>query len=299
MLSVRQVMALVWAVRLGTLSRAAHRLNIAQPTISKRLQELELECGFEVFRKSGRSVELTDRGQELYQLAEQILSLIDRVGEIRSGDAMAKRRVDVGVTELTAHTWLPRLLAHVEETHARLEVHVLVEHGSSLLRRLQRGELDIVISPAVPSSIELMQRHVTDVDFALMASPRICDADTIYDGERLSRLPFITHSLFSNTHGALDRWMSDVGAKPERVLEVDSIAAQVGMAIAGLGATLLPRRLFRGLLTSGKLVEVLAVEPSPMLAYGVAYRRHDEDALIGRLAREIAPLCDFTISNQL
>lgn len=298
MLSLRQLEAFVWAVRLKTLSRAAQRLNIAQPTISKRVQELEAECGFAVFTKRGRSVELTPRGQALYRLGEEILGLVRRVEDIRELEETPRRQVGIGVTELTARTWLPRLINHLAERYPSIDPHVSVDHGVTLLKKLRTGELDLIVRPTFPPDSELIDLPLSDVAFSLMGAPRLCEPERIYEGSDLSRLPFLTHGPHTGSVDSLRSWMRDIGANPQSVIEVDSMAAQVGMAIACMGVTLLPREVFRPLLDAAQLVELNTAVAVPAVQYRIAYRRHEQGALVERLAQVFHEACDFTQGYQ-
>jgi DNA-binding transcriptional LysR family regulator len=298
MLSFRQLEAFMWAVRLRTLSRAAIRLNLAQPTMSKRIQELEAECGFEVFKKAGRSVELTPRGDRLYKMAEQVFLLLDQVAEIRSLEESPRRKVSVGVTELTAYTWLPTLVRVLTEQFPLVDPHVAVDHGVHLRNKLQSGELDIIVCPAFPLDQGLFVLPLQELEFSLVGSPRLCGADHFYDGAALSRLPFLTHGAQSGAVSTLRNWMRDIGASPEHIIEVDSVAAQVGMAIGSMGVTLLPRKMFGHLIESGQLLELTATLPVPTVEYRIAYRRHERGSLIEQIASCIPSVCDFTINNQ-
>jgi DNA-binding transcriptional LysR family regulator len=298
MLSFRQLEAFTWTVRLKTLSRAAQRLNLAQPTVSKRVQELEAECGFPIFEKKGRSVDLTPRGHTLYLLAEQILALIQQVDEMRGVEDPPRRLVRIGVTELIAQTWLPKLVNLLAERFPWSVPRVSVEQGTALLSKLRSGELDLIVRTSFPPDAGIVDLAVSDVAISLMGSPRICDPGCVYDGAALSRLPFLIHVPSSGSVDALSTWMRDVGAKPEHMTEVDSLAAQVGMAVSSMGVALLPRELFRSLLKSGQLIELKTAVDIPPVQYRVAYRRHEQGSLIDRLARSVPQASDFTNGNQ-
>jgi len=298
MLSFRQLEAFTWTVRLKTLSRAAQRLNLAQPTVSKRVQELETECGFAVFEKKGRSVELTPRGQALYSLAEQILKLLQQVDEMRAGEDPPRRVVRIGVTELIAQTWLPRLVNLLTEQFPWTIPRVSVDQGVTLLSKLRSGELDLIVRTSFPLDSGITDLPVSDVAISLLGSSRLYDPEAVYDGDALSGLPFLAHGPSSGSVEALSTWMRDIGAKPEHVTEVDSLAAQVGMAVAGMGVALLPRELFSFLLATGQLIELKTSVLIPAIQYRVAFRRHEEGSLVDRLAHFVPKACDFTRSNQ-
>jgi len=299
MLSFRQLEAFLWAVRLRTLSRAAKRLNIAQPTMSKRIQELEVECGFAVFQKAGRSVDLTPRGDALYKLAEQVFALLQQVEQIRAQEESPRRKIGVGVTELTAYTWLPRLVTLLTERFPQVDPHVAVDHGVVLRGKLQAGELDLIVCPAFAPDPGLCDLTLQELEFSLVGSPRLCDPDQLYDGAALSRLPFLTHGARTGAVEALRNWMRDIGATPQNIIEVDSVAAQVGMAVGSMGVTLLPSKLFAPLIQAGQLMEFKTALAVPTVQYRAAYRRHERGSLIEQIASSVPEVCDFTRTNQV
>lgn len=297
MISIRQLEAFVWSVRLKTLSRAAAKLNMAQPTISKRIQELELTCGFDVFDKAGRSVAVTPQGSLLYEIAEKILALVGQVEEIRDKPPEIPRTIAIGVTELVAYTWLPSLVNLLAERFTTVTTQIVIDQSASLLTKLGLGELDLIVTPSYTPEREFIDIRASDVPMALMASPRLCCKRDVYTGIELSQFALIAHSQTGSIK-VLGPWMRDLGWTANATIEFDSIAAQVGLTVAGMGLTLLPRECFRFLIASGSLVELRTVMPPPTLQYRIVYAQHEQGGIVGQIAQTMQEASDFTRGNQ-
>src|SRR5687768_7211733 len=122
MLTFKQLEAVYWIVRLGGFSQAAHKLHTTQSAVSKRIQEVESLLGSPVFDRSLRSARLSDMGEEVYVMAERLLD--EREAHMRrllkGGDQ--ERHVRIGVTEVTAMTWLPRLVERLHEEYPKVTI---------------------------------------------------------------------------------------------------------------------------------------------------------------------------------
>ncbi len=294
MLSTRQLEAFVWTVRLKTLSRAAARLNMAQPTISKRIQELEISCGFDVFAKQGRSVTLTANGEALYEIAEQILQLLQQADDIKGRPTIRRRRVAIGVTELVAYTWLPRLVNMIRDRHPMAVPKVVVEQSASLLAKVRSGELDLIVTPSYTSEPQLFEVQAGEVSLALMGGPHVFARDRLYSGAELSRVPFISHGAQTGSVPGLTSWMRSFDWVPEEVIEIDSIAAQLGFATAGMGVALMPRECFQSLIDKGRLIDVKTANKPPDVHYRAVFRKHDRGGLLEDIAQTVRDAADFT-----
>ena len=141
----RQLESFLAIAKHGSFAAAAERLFITQSAISARIKELEDDLGVELFDRSLKKVQLTIKGRELVQYAEQISVLFD---EIRSkvGTAGAQSGVvRIGVVELVAITWMSKLLAVLRKEFPAVTVEFEVALRPPLLERMRSGNLDMAI----------------------------------------------------------------------------------------------------------------------------------------------------------
>lgn len=80
-MEIRVLRYFLEAAREGSITHAAQRLHIFQPTLSKQLKDLEAELGKKLFTRSSFSVHLTDEGMLLRKRAEDILDMVDKTAE--------------------------------------------------------------------------------------------------------------------------------------------------------------------------------------------------------------------------
>ena len=130
--TIKQLEALRWIVALGSFEKAAERLHTTQSAISKRVQELEVELRTPVFDRTQRSSRLTVKGEAIMALAEELLSVRDRILAVGTGRAVAMRHLRFGVTELTAMTWLPAFVSELRASYPRIVLEPEVEMSADL-----------------------------------------------------------------------------------------------------------------------------------------------------------------------
>ena len=131
----------------GGVSRAAARLSISQPALSRQIRDLENELGVSLFDRRGGRLVLTGEGEDLVARGRQLLtdadSFRERAGAMRGGDAGIIR---VGVAPLTLESLLPPFLIHHQRRHPGVEVRLTEDSPDRLFARLERGELSVAVS---------------------------------------------------------------------------------------------------------------------------------------------------------
>jgi DNA-binding transcriptional LysR family regulator len=105
------------------ISRAAHRLHIAQPPLTRQIRQLEEEVGTKLFLRTARGVELTDAGLVLLDDAHRLLELADRAGErtLRAGQGVAGR-LDVALFGTGTFGAIPQLLRRYRLDHPDVKI---------------------------------------------------------------------------------------------------------------------------------------------------------------------------------
>src|SRR6478752_3008396 len=119
-MTFKQLEALYWIARLGGFAQAASHLHTSQSAISKRVRELEQLFDTELFDRSLRTARLTEKGEEMFVLASKLLEQRDAAVEQFGKPGVLERRIRLGVTELSAMTWLPRLIGVIQQHYPKV-----------------------------------------------------------------------------------------------------------------------------------------------------------------------------------
>ena len=153
-MEIRVLRYFLEVAREGSITHAAQRLHISQPTLSKQLKDLEAELGKKLFVRSSFSVKLTDEGMLLRRRAEDILDMVDKteeefkaLGEVTGGD------IHIGAAESDNIKYLARPIKNLKVRYPRIRTHLYSGDTDDLSERLDRGLLDFaVIAEAVDLS---------------------------------------------------------------------------------------------------------------------------------------------------
>ncbi|TCQ92569.1 LysR family transcriptional regulator [Pseudomonas sp. JUb52] len=294
MVTLRQLLALHWIERLGTFERAAEHLNTTQSAISKRVQELESSTGLQLFDRSQRGARFTAEGEELLVIAREMLDLNERITSLKDGKHVTTRRLRLGVTELTAWTWLPRLVTRLVADFPGLTVEPEVDMSRNLHERLMDDLVDLIVIPDTFTAPEVTSVPLATVENAWMAAPGLVRNSGVVSLAELARYPMLMQGKKSGSGLFVNRWLHARGIELPRILSSDSLTAMLGLASAGLGVTYLPRECFRPLVDEGKLVIVETDPELPPVPYMAMYRNDRPSTFVAEIATLATQFCDFT-----
>ena len=294
MITFKQIDALYWIAELGSFEAAANQLNMSQSAISKRIQELEDTFGVAVFDRSKRNARLTEKGAELLDYAKDLRERRDSLMQRVSAREVLVRRFRLGVTELTALTWLPALVEAMRQAYPRVQIEPSVELSSELFRKLEDDQLDLVIVPDVYHDTRFVCTPLKSVENAWMCAPSLIpDADPI-SLERLASFTVMTQGSQSGTGLIYERWLASHKVQMPRTLTSHNLLVQVGLTLSGMGVSYLPKDCLSHLIEQGAL-RALVTQPSlPRIRYAALHRQDRQFGLNPDVARLSQQCCDFS-----
>ncbi|MCU1726021.1 LysR family transcriptional regulator [Pseudomonas sp. 7P_10.2_Bac1] len=272
MVTFKQLEALYWIAQLGSFEAAAAKLNMSQSAISKRIVELEDTFSVAMFDRTRRTARLTTKGFLLLEHATELLYRRDQMlGEISDKTALVGR-YRIGVTELTAMTWLPSLVEAVNEVYPRLQLEPIVEVGTELFRKFEQDHLDLVVLPDVFTDSRSIAIALQPVNIVWMCAPRLLDTERVWKLHELSSQKLLTQGTSSGSGLLYQRWFAQENVNFPRSATVSNLLAQVGLTLSGMGISYLPKDCLQHLLERGDLGEIKCDPPLPPLNFVALYR---------------------------
>lgn len=297
MMTFKQLEALYWIARLGGFAQAANQLHTSQSAISKRVHELEQLFDTELFDRSQRTARLTEKGEEMFVLARKLLDQRDAAVEQFGKPGVVERRIRLGVTELTAMTWLPRLVGLIQQHYPKVILEPDVDDSLQLRDKLLADELDVVIVPHTFADSRMQSKVIGRVKSAWMCKPGVIPSAAAGGTVRLhdlARHRMLVQGNNSGTGRAYDAWMKDQGVQPANAIVVSNLVALTGLTVSGLGVSYLPRECLAPLVDAGML-EVLDVTPAlPVVRYVAMHKGEHRSALTSSIVMLAQACCDFT-----
>lgn len=293
MITMKQVEALYWVGTLGSFSAAANKLNIAQSTISKRIQELEDGLQAVFFERDKRAGRLTMKGAEILPLAEEMLRLQKRLRDAVTNTHTYTGTFRIGITELVAITWLPKLISRIRRSYPELTLEPQVDMLANLTAMLKDRQIDLLIGPAFSGDDELTTVQLATVEQAWMCSPSLYRGPLKLPLAKLADFPLLMQPSGSGLQSMVSRLLRQNGVRAKSIISCNGMVALAKLAESGFGVTCLPRSTFQDELKSGRLQILKTTPPLPRLEFGAAYRRDSIDSLSSIIAAMAAEVCDF------
>ncbi len=144
---IKQLRAFCFTAQAGSISRAAERLGLSQPSVSLQIQALEREMEITVFERRGPKITLTPDGKTLYELAVPLVEGIDALPArfAARAQSMGSGRLDIAAGESSTLYLIPDLLKQFMEQHpdSPVKLHNLI--GADMLQALRNDEVDFAI----------------------------------------------------------------------------------------------------------------------------------------------------------
>jgi|SRR5215471_10271632 len=243
-MELHQLRYFVTVVREGTFTKAADRLYITQPSLSEQIRKLETELGGQLFQRLGRRLALTSAGEAFLPHAEKALFEVEqaraRIEEVRG---LRLGRLSIGAIPSVAARLLPAFVAEFRARHPGVDV-VLREGSLStdLEQQVHDGALDLAIIRLPGRRTDLEERLLVREPLVLVVPPghRLGDRRSVALADLASE-PFVTTGAGHGLRDLLDRCCRQAGFEPRVVLETGQLGSVIGMVLAGVGVTVLPR----------------------------------------------------------
>lgn len=207
-MTLKQLEAFYWAATCASFAVAAERLHLSVSSLSKRIAELEDALGQPLFDRGGHKAVLTGAGQRLLPQARELLAAADRIRASLAETPGLRGRCRFGVGELTALTWLPRLIGVVRAAYPDLVLEPYVDIGQVLEQRVADGELDFAVIAGRSSRPNIASAPIGEAAFAWAAAPAALAGDTRMSPDLLARLPLVTLPAGAGTTRIVDDWLA-------------------------------------------------------------------------------------------
>ncbi|MES0196101.1 LysR substrate-binding domain-containing protein [Mesorhizobium sp. M0011] len=283
-MELSQLRTLIHVAELGSLSKAADRLHIAQPALSRQVRMLEEELGFALFLRHGRGMVLSEQGKEVLTHAMRVMAEIDEIRATATpADAPLTGEVAIGLPPTVADIISLPLAAAFGKAHPKAKLRLVSAYTGYLLDWMHRGEVDVAVLYDPRMARSLRSRPLLLENLFLIGPPdagfstvRAVSFASLA-GKRLL-LPSIKHGL----RIIVERCATDAGITLDVGIEADSYSALKDLVRNGHGWTILPLAPIHADVTAGLLTAAPLIDPVPVRRLILAY---PADRPASRLAR--------------
>ncbi len=274
----RQLRYALAVARERSFTRASARLNVSQSAISEQVRLLEQQLKFPLFRRTGRGVELTERGRAFLHEAERVMAdLLDLDDTARRLRGAAGDIFVLGTGSGMAQLFMPRLFGHLHRVAPEIRLEIVTASTRNIFRELQEQRLDAGIAhdsdpEKVPSGVTV--QRLANAELAVIAHPdhRVAKIAPPIDMSRLAGEPIIMSELTVGYGDTVMAMFGDLGMRPHILAVADNVETMKVIVQSGAGIAIVPRAEVANELALGVLV-ALAIAPARAVHLSLFRRR--------------------------
>lgn len=244
-----------------SISKAAQKLFISQPSLSVMIQRIEDEIGVPLFDRTSKPIRLTEAGVEYIKATEEILHIekafenyLEACQELQTGS------LTIGSNQLLSSLVLPRYIGRFISQFPNIHLN-LVDDNSVILENMAiSGQLDLVLDNH-PLDRMVFEQHILRKERLLLAVPKrfACNQgmeayqltyDDILQGKHLkgdisfaplsafAEIPFVAMTKQNDTRRRSDEIFHEAGIKPQNILEIDRLVTLYSFVEQGSAASI-------------------------------------------------------------
>jgi hypothetical protein len=243
----RQLRLFLALVDEGSISRAARRCHVTQPTASMQLKDLSLSIGLPLYEVIGKKIHLTDVGLELAKTARAMLGEWSAFAQtVDHAKGLSRGKLRVAVVS-TAKYFIPRMLGAFCQTHRDIDIVFDVLNRSGVIELLRANQLDLAIMSVPPSDLDVETEVFLDNPLIAIApaTHALARKKTVRLTD-FTKEPVILREEGSGTRMVADRFFKSRDQKPRVRLSLGSNEAIKQAVAGGLGCAVISQHALTG-----------------------------------------------------
>ena len=272
-------------------SRAASKLHVSQPGVSRQIHDLEDEIGFSLFDRNGKSVRLTAAGKIFFGEAREILERTSEAVKKAGLGRLLEAEINVGYAASHTVDILPRALGAFRDRFPEVRVTLHDLSGEEMLPLLLQKKLDIALTVAphkLPRQLAMKELERDETCVAVEATHPLASSKFVSLDQIASQpVAALTHKDFPLYHKHLEKLFATIARKPHISSEHDSVTSLMAAVAAGHEFAFLPRSLSGA---AGRRLKLLKVRPAlpPWLTVALWRKEAETEAVKAFIAATLA-----------
>lgn len=274
----------------NSISKAAKKLYMTQPSVSIAIQEIERHYGIMLFDRIARRLYLTDAGNEFLEYALRISALFDDMEKgLRNWDSFGVLRVGASIT--IGSQFMPSYVEAFTAMHPNTKTQVLIESSNKLEQKLVTNELDIaLVETPIHETCLTAEAYMEDYLEIITPARHPFKPGQVMTKDEFQRQNFLLREHGSGTREIFEQVMQNEGISVNPTWEGTSTTALVNAVMHGIGIAAVPRRMVSGPLERG-LVYALKVEDLQFKRQ--FYIVYHKDKRLTKLIQDFIHICKF------
>lgn len=280
-----------WTVaQTGSVTLAARKLHISQPSVSAQLKQLERTLGERLFERQGRGLVLTDAGRIAFEYATKIFSLGDELVEaMHGGEIKHLSTLRVGIADVIPKSLAYRFIEPGLDANSGCVLTCVEDKTERLLADLSVGELDLVIADrSIPPNVKVkaFNHFIGESPVAFLGSKAMKKRFGSKFPESLASAPLLLPTNESSVRHELDKWFDELRISPNPIAEIQDRALMKIAARHGQGIVPIPIAIEREVQREYGLHRIGVADTVQERLYMITLERRMKNPLLLRIASQ-------------
>ena len=240
-MEIRKFQTFKKVVELKSFSKAAESLYYGKSTVSEHIQSLEREVGAPLFDRLGKTINVTDTGNELYKYVVELLNTYDMIKNISVDKIDLKGDLNIGISESLVIYRLNSGLSQFNQAYPNVNLKLISDNCYKLREKLYAGELDLIITLEPQTDFEDLITHKISEESLVFISGKGVEIKNINreNKSEIEKKCFIFTEKECSLRRVFQNYLYNIDVSPLRTLEFSSIEAIKQCVVSNLGVSLL------------------------------------------------------------
>ncbi len=240
----------------GNIANSSEKLFLTQSALSHQLKELEEQLGFRVFRRSRNNWQLTNEGEELHKLANEVFDKIDlsfsNIRQIRAG---LKGRIKLSAECQSFFHGLPSFVQKMAVLYPEIEIDLSLNASQSTITQLLSDEIDIAIVTSRPATESLYTWKVLEDEiFVVMHKEHSYANEEYLDASHFSHIHLMINSFPLESVSVYEHFLKPNKVVPDKISAIPFTEVALELVNANMGVVCLPEWSLRSYKVSDDLI---------------------------------------------
>ncbi len=263
-MTLKQLSYFLSVADVGSLSKAAVLMSVAQPVISRQIKRLEAELGVELFYRNGRGTVLSEEGKRLVVHARSAMDSLQQArSEIAATRSTPRGTVVIAMPPSIGWVLTTALVRRCRTEYPDIHLHMMEGFSGHVAEWLSTGRIDIGIVYDAPRRPTLAAEPLFADELVLLGptSDPANVGDMPVAAARLGEIPLILPAQPHGLRVLVDEVLAKLGVPPKIELEVEAMTATLSLVEQGAGYTILSETAAQHLLGTGRIRSWPIVDP--------------------------------------
>lgn len=272
----------------GSISKAAQKLTLGQPTLSMQLKQFEEFLGHDLFERRNRALVLTEMGRMVLGYANEIFRLGGEMLETIADRPTTKRaKLHIGALDSVPKALIKDLMIKAYRL-GDVQISILEGEGPRLMAELLEHRLDLVISNAAAPGLteeHLFAKQLSKMQLIVVAAPKFAQLAQGFPAS-LANQPFIVPTGHSRVRHEIEHYLEDEHLSVDVIAETQDTSLMKTLALDGHGLVVIAEEAVKELLLKGSLVKLGELENRFEEIWLIAAQRKMQNPIAKALLKE-------------